>query len=108
MSQPNHWKPDMLNTITPLKSYRDEYRCLFAYKVNPPSCDSAHITAVRSSRRFDPASHLDVVQVTSATAPLKIIIISRAVDIMNCDNALLAPSPTVKTFYNVGYSLTDH
>jgi len=109
MSQPNHRKLDVLNTITQLKSYRDEHRCLFAFKVNPQRSDSAHITVVSNSRHFGPESDLNVVRATSTTGPLKIIIISRLVGIMNCDNALLAPCLTVETFYYLGgYYHTAH
>lgn len=86
------------------KSYRDEYRCLFAFKVNPLSSDSAHIPVLSNSRHFHPESYLNVVRATSTTGLLKIIIISRLVGIMNCDNALLAPCLTVETFYYLGGS----
>ncbi len=85
-----------LNDTT--ESCRDEYSCL-----------SLHIkrtlrvlTALILLWHFDPASHLNVARATSTAGLLKIIIISRAVDIMNCDNALPAPCPTVKMFYYMG------
>ncbi len=109
MSQPNHWMLDVLNNITQLNHAEMNTAASLHIKRTSVSPDSAHITVADNSRHFDPASHLNVVRATSTTGPLKIIIISWAVDIMNCDNALLVPCPTVKMFYYVGgYSHMAH